>query len=103
MSERLFNRESALFTDPEQDAPEPIAPPADSAEALDRLRGLFAECEASARYYFTRSMRQGLDFDMRCAYAGLAGRLVRTAANLAGRLERSERATPRAQPAPKPD
>jgi hypothetical protein len=59
---------------------------------MDRLRLLFAECERSAVHYFRRAQAEGIDFDIRCAYAGLAGRLVRTASNIASRLERSERA-----------
>ncbi len=69
-----------------------IAPPADAAEALDRLRDLFAECEIAARRFFGFAQIDGIDFDIRCAYAGLAGRLVRTAGGIAGRLERAERA-----------
>lgn len=67
-------------------------PPADAAEAMDRLRLLFAECERSAVHYFHRAQADGIDFDIRCAYAGLAGRLVRTASNIASRLDRAERA-----------
>ena len=74
-----------------------IVTPADAAETMDRLRGLFAECEASARHYMARSRLVGLDFDIRCAYAGLAGRLASAAGGLAARIERAERQSP---PAP---
>lgn len=84
------------------DAPRDHVPPANAAEAMDRLRGLFAECEAGASFYLRLSLVEGIDFDIRCAYAGLAGRLVRTASNIAGRLDRAERAAPRQPPAPRP-
>ncbi len=52
----------------------------------ETLNQLFAECERSARRYFERAEADGLDFDIRCAYAGAAARMVRTAALLAGHL-----------------
>lgn len=74
-----------MIKTPQTDDP---IPPADGAEATDRLRVLFAECERSAQRYFERSEAEGLDFDIRCAYAGLAGRLVRAAAALATHMDR---------------
>lgn len=62
------------------------APPADAEEALARMARLFAECERSARRYFARSEEEGLDFDMRCAYAGVASRMVRAAAMVAAAI-----------------
>lgn len=69
------------------------APPADAAEAMARLKGLFADCETQARFFFSLAVLPALDFNRRCAYGGLAGRLCRTAANIAGRLDRAERVT----------
>lgn len=63
-----------------------IAPPADAEEAEQRMADLFAECERSARRYFRRAEEDGLDFDIRCAYANVAGRMVRAAAMVAGAL-----------------
>ena len=68
--------------------PDPT-PPADAAEAADRLRALFAECERSARRYFARAEADGLDFDMRCAFAGVANRMVRAAAIVAVQMART--------------
>ena len=79
--------------DPEPDLNPVVVKPADAAETMDRLKGLFAECEASARYYMARSRLKHLDYDMRCAYAGLAGRLAGAAGGLASRIERAERST----------
>jgi len=70
-------------------APPDPAPPADAEEAAGRLRALFAECERSARRYFLRAEADGLDFDMRCAYAGVADRMVRAAAIVAAQMGRS--------------
>lgn len=60
-----------------------IAPPPDGQEAALRMRTLFAECERSARRYFERAEADGLDFDMRCAYAMVANRMARAAAVIA--------------------
>ena len=68
-----------------------IVTPANAAEAMGQLRVLFAECEATARYYMARSRISSLEFDIRCTYAGLAGRLAGTAGGLAGLIERTER------------
>ncbi len=64
-------------------------PPADGEEAMDRLRALFAECERGAKRYFERAETEGLDFDIRCAYAGLASRLVRAAAAISAHMNRT--------------
>lgn len=64
------------------------APPADADEALAAMRELFAECNRSARLYFKWSEADGLDFDMRCAYATVANRMVRAAALVAAAIAR---------------
>mgnify|MGYP001302845159 CR=1 FL=1 len=63
-----------------------ITPPADAEEAVRRMAELFSECERSARRYFARAEEDGLDFDMRCAYAGVASRMVRAAALVAAAI-----------------
>ena len=63
-------------------------PPADAEEAMRRMADLFAECERSARRYFERSELDGIDFDIRCAYAGIASRMVRAAAMVAAAIGR---------------
>ncbi len=66
-------------------------PPADGEEAATRMRTLFAECERSALRNFARAEADGLDFDMRCAYAMVANRMARAAAVIAaGMGQRAE-------------
>ncbi len=65
-----------------------LTPPADAEEALAAMRELFAECNRSARLYFKWSEAEGLDFDMRCAYATVANRMVRAAAVVAAAISR---------------
>ena len=61
-------------------------PPVDAEAALASLRALFARCDDSARRYFERSEADGIDFDIRCAYAGIANKMVRAAAIVAAAI-----------------